>query len=190
MASKYDDEFKRQAVAAYRKQIKVSESQAAALRVVAAEFNIPVGTLRGWVKAAGDDPGPSVEIIPPSPTQNGDRSPSPHVVEIVGAPDPESLEGAYVEAVGEMNWLTDTDKALVRMGREYARQIDDVLRDPTVDKQTKTKTLYLGPHLIGTLKELGGTPGSRQELTRGGDTVGGKLAALRSVENSRGKKRA
>lgn len=179
---RYDDEFRRQAVEAFRAAREGTSSDAAALREVAASFNVPVSTLRGWVRAARGNA--SVTVIPAAAGGGVEAS----VIEIVGAPDPESLEGTYVASVAAMDWLTDTDNALVRLGLEYARQIDAVIKDPEVDPQTKTKTLYLGPHLIGTLRELGGTPGARKELTKGEENVGGKLAALRNKEG--GRKRA
>ena len=190
MAAKYDPQLKRQAVEAYHKERPGFPSDAAALRYVAAQFNVPAATLRDWVKAApADQQAPAaVVVIPAERASNKDRAGvDTHVVEIVGAPDPETLEGTFRASVAAMDWLKDTDNALVRTGLEYARQIDKVIQDPEVSATDKTKALYLGPHLINALKELGGTPGSRKDLTQGEGAIGGKLAALRAVEDKRGK---
>ena len=46
-----------------------------------------------------------------------------------------------------------------------------------------TKALYLGPHLLNTLRALGGAPAERKALGEQ-ELVGGKLAQLRSVNKS------
>jgi hypothetical protein len=58
----------------------------------------------------------------------------------------------------------------------YARRIDAAIA--TGVGQDVTKALYLGPHLLNTLRELGLTPGARKDLDIEGE-VSGKLDDLR-----------
>lgn len=63
--------------------------------------------------------------------------------------------------VGEI----DTDKfaAVIELAKSYALQIDRV---PADAGQDRTKALYLGPHLLTILKEIGLTPGAAEELEK------------------------
>lgn len=58
--------------------------------------------------------------------------------------------------------LKGADKAAVEAGRTVAKQIDHVLVHGTPHE--RTKALYLLPHLMNVLKELGATPAARGEL--------------------------
>lgn len=158
---KYDPAFKAQAVARVRAAVDEAGSVAAATRQVAEDMRLSASTLRGWVRDAP-------AVIDPAPDT-----------------DDATLEGQLDAAVRSMKWLEKSDDALVKLGRTYAAQIDRALTDPEVGTEARTKALYLGPHLLGVLRELGGTPGTRKELTRGEESVGGKLAALRAVETGR-----
>ncbi len=83
-------------------------------------------------------------------------------------------------AVNEMTWLKPSDRAAVDLAFTYAAQIDAVLE--TGDAQQIVKALYLGPHLLNTLRAIGGTPGERRVLTgQHGDLATGKLAELRAA---------
>jgi hypothetical protein len=79
-------------------------------------------------------------------------------------------------AVAAMHWLTDADTATVELARQYAARIDEALEFG--EGQEVTKALYLGPHLLHTLRELGGTPQGRATLQIETE-VKGKLAMLR-----------
>jgi hypothetical protein len=92
--------------------------------------------------------------------------------------DAASLSEAVERAVGAMTWLKPTDGAAVDLARVYAARIDEALE--TADGQEVTKALYLGPHLLNTLRALGGAPAERKALGAE-EAVGGKLAQLRSV---------
>jgi hypothetical protein len=81
-------------------------------------------------------------------------------------------------AVKAMPWLEPSDKAAVDLALVYAARIDDALEN--AEGQEVTKALYLGPHLLNTLRALGGAPAERKELGFE-QSVGGKLAALRAV---------
>lgn len=89
-----------------------------------------------------------------------------------------TLEGAVRASVAGMPWIEDTDQAAVQLALVYAQRIDAVIESG--EGQEVTKALYLGPHLLHTLRALGGTPAERRELA-GGRVVGGKLQQLRSV---------
>lgn len=86
------------------------------------------------------------------------------VVEIVKVtttptPRPRSMVDATDEAIEAMVWLTPADQSAVAMVRTYAWRIDEAAR--AGDEQEITKALYLGPHLLNGLRELGGTPAAR-----------------------------
>ena len=101
-----------------------------------------------------------------------------------------SLTSAVEAAVKAMPWITDMDRGAVTLARAYAAQIDRVLTDKMIretDPQLITKALYLGPHLLNTLRELGGTPAGRGvQMTKKEalDPVEEELAGLRSRVNA------
>lgn len=92
------------------------------------------------------------------------------------------VDGALTKSVkgsvAKMSWLADTDRAAVDLAVTYAERIDEALA--TGEGQEVTKALYLGPHLLNTLRALGGTPAERKALGAE-EAVGGKLAQLRSI---------
>lgn len=88
------------------------------------------------------------------------------------------LTSSVEAAVAEMDWLAPTDQAAVDLALTYAARIDEALA--TGEGQEVTKALYLGPHLLNTLRQLGGTPGDRALLS-GDKAPEGKLAQLRAV---------
>ena len=49
-----------------------------------------------------------------------------------------------------MSWLTSTDQAAVRLVLAYARLIDAAMKRS--EEGEVTKALYLGPHLLNTLR--------------------------------------
>ncbi|MFI5783509.1 hypothetical protein [Nocardia sp. NPDC051570] len=72
-----------------------------------------------------------------------------------------SLPESVAAAVAEMDWLTPADQASVDLALRYAMQIEAGIAR---GGQDATKALYLGPHLLRALAELGGTPGGRTAL--------------------------
>lgn len=119
------------------------------------------------------------------------------------APRPPDLRVAVREAVGAMDWLTETDRALadlaLRQAEEIEKAIDraeeyaEVARlaqgDPDVYRRLRkleamcdvTKTVgWLGPQLQGVLRDLGGTPAARAAM-RPDKPIGGRLAQLRAA---------
>lgn len=91
----------------------------------------------------------------------------------------DTLAGAVKGAIEHMPWVTDSDKGLVRLALSYAEAIDEAV---DIGGQDAVKGLYLGPHLLGALREIGGTPTSRKDLAVV-ENVKGKLQALRGGRN-------
>jgi hypothetical protein len=89
-----------------------------------------------------------------------------------------SLAESVEASVEAMVWLKPTDQAAVDLALAYAARIDAALA--TAEGQEITKALYLGPHLLNTLRALGGAPAERKALGVE-EAVGGTLARLRSV---------
>ena len=97
-----------------------------------------------------------LEVVPPFDGGAGNEE--------EGFPRDGSLRAAVEAAVDAMPWLTDVDRGAVTLARAYAAQIDRILVDPVIREERPeliTKALYLGPHLLNALKELGGTPVGR-----------------------------
>lgn len=95
---------------------------------------------------------------------------------------PESgLVAAFDEALEALN-VTNMDGAAIQTGRTVAAQIDEAIMYGT--PLERTKALYLVPHLMNVLKELGATPAARADIAAksntGGEASGGKLEALRN----------
>ena len=76
-----------------------------------------------------------------------------------------SLETSVRKSVEGMPWLGPSDAAAIDLAAAYAAQIDAAVE--TGEGQDVTKALYLGPHLLNALRELGGTPKERKALTAG-----------------------
>lgn len=102
------------------------------------------------------------------------------------APVAASLEQQVQAAIDAMTWLQPSDGGGVALALTYARRIDEALASG--EGQEVTKALYLGPHLLNTLKSLGGAPFERKELGVEG-AVGGKLAQLRAIRGGQAEKR-
>jgi hypothetical protein len=94
----------------------------------------------------------------------------------------ESLAASVLASVKGMHWLAATDQAAVDLALAYAARIDEALADG--EGQEVTKALYLGPHLLNTLRALGGAPAERKALGVE-EVVGGKLAKLRAISGGK-----
>lgn len=72
---------------------------------------------------------------------------------------------AFNETVAALSDVEAVDAALVQLGRRLAAKIDAAAGnlDPTVD----TKALYLTPHLMNVLAQLGATPAARKAVAAG-----------------------
>ena len=75
---------------------------------------------------------------------------------------------AYDEAIEALQ-LTDADKAVVAAGRRLAGRIDAA--SDSLDAVAETKALYLIPHLMTVLRELGATPAARQAVQAAGPSL-------------------
>lgn len=92
----------------------------------------------------------------------------------------ESLPASVARAVAARGReIKREDQATVDLAMRYALQIEAGI---TRGGQDATKALYLGPHLLKTLAELGCTPAGRVALASGvtGSGTEGKLAARRA----------
>lgn len=95
---------------------------------------------------------------------------------------PVTLRASVEQSIEAMPWLRDSDQAAVALALTYADQVDTAIA--TMSGQDVTKALYLGPHLLNTLRALGGAPAERKMLADG-EPVGGRLAALRAVHGGK-----
>lgn len=79
--------------------------------------------------------------------------------------------------------LTKADGALIELGRKIAARIDAA--SGSFDPIAETKAMYLSPHLVTVLRELGATPAVRAQNNQGGrEEKGGKLASLRALRDA------
>lgn len=85
---------------------------------------------------------------------------------------PQGVSGAVQGAVDAMTWLGPSDRGMVALALEYARQIDAAESEKAVG--------WLGPHLANVLRALGGAPAERKALGIE-EPIRGKLAALRAA---------
>lgn len=72
--------------------------------------------------------------------------------------DGAAITASYEKTVMALDTATE-DAAVIASGRAIARQIDYALQHGT--GQEVTKALYLVPHLMNVLRELGATPAAR-----------------------------
>lgn len=75
--------------------------------------------------------------------------------------DGEAITSNYEATVAALD-TTEVDAAAIASGRAIARQIDYSLQHGT--GQEVTKALYLVPHLMNVLRELGATPAARGNI--------------------------
>lgn len=81
---------------------------------------------------------------------------------LVGAPEAERRMRRAFEASLESLTLEPTDQALVESGRLLCDQLDATAASG--DAATAQKTLYLIPHLVNVLRDLGATPAAREAV--------------------------
>lgn len=97
---------------------------------------------------------------------------------LAGAPPTSVMVNAYERTIESLT-TTGADVALIAAGRRIAERIDAAAG--TLDAVAETKALYLMPHLMNVLRELGATPAARASVknAKEGDG-GGKLQDLRA----------
>jgi hypothetical protein len=79
-----------------------------------------------------------------------------------------------------MPWLSPADRGAVDLAKAYASAIDDLVA--TGQPDLIGKAMYLGPHLLGVLSSLGGTPSGRKALELK-EEARGKLASIRDLRD-------
>lgn len=80
---------------------------------------------------------------------------------------PGPLEQALRKSVEGASWLQGTDGAAVELAAMYAQRIDQGTREfrlGEIDSSSYNKVLYLGPHLLNTLKAVGLSPEDRMKI--------------------------
>jgi len=95
-----------------------------------------------------------------------------------------NLVDAYDQTVDASDLVEDVDSALVASGRTMAKRIQDAVDEG--EGQEVTKALYLTPHLMNILREMGATPKSRADMKgddkKAGDSDGkSSLGKFRSI---------
>lgn len=86
-------------------------------------------------------------------------------------------------AIGAMPWLTPADQATVDLALRYANQIEEAAENGSPAQRDKMLG-WLGPHLSGLLKTLGGTPAERRALNVETAPVKSRLAELRELRGA------
>ncbi|KAA8723003.1 terminase small subunit [Corynebacterium phocae] len=104
--------------------------------------------------------------------------------------DDNSLAASVARSVAARGQdIRPEDEAVIDLAMRYGHQIDSGI---AAGGQSATKALYLGPHLLKTLNELGCTPAARNpraaETDDGGvaPEVANELAARRKRYRGRG----
>ena len=91
---------------------------------------------------------------------------------------PATLRETVDAAVDAMDWLNESDQGAAALARAQASAIDAA-------EDRGYAVAKVGPQLLATLSELGGTPGSRKALGVEAK-VKGKLAQLREARGRAG----
>lgn len=77
------------------------------------------------------------------------------------------LESALRSSIEHAPWLSPSDSGAVELAAAYARRIDQGTREflsGEIESSEFNKVLYLGPHLLNTLKSIGLAPEERQKI--------------------------
>jgi hypothetical protein len=100
---------------------------------------------------------------------------------MLGAPASTAMVEAFDRSIESLTILP-ADQALVESGRRIAARIDSATGsfDPTAE----TKAMYLVPHLMNVLRELGATPAARAAVKTAKGEQGGKLQQLRALRQA------
>lgn len=83
----------------------------------------------------------------------------------VSSPGP--LEAALAGAVAAATWLVASDMGAVELAAVYARRIDKGTLEflaGEIDSTDYNKVLYLGPHVLNTMKAIGLSPAERVKI--------------------------
>ena len=93
-----------------------------------------------------------------------------------------NLVTAVRSSTRNMTWLAESDRAAVDLAIRYARRSRRAANG--TDDQAQKALGWLGPHLLNTLKSIGGTPADRAALGVEAEAKGrlAEIRALRSVQ--------
>ncbi|PPG29654.1 hypothetical protein [Pseudoclavibacter sp. RFBB5] len=104
-----------------------------------------------WVKATKGDPAAIDRVLRLAEMRM-------RIAGVAGADETPMLD-AFETTLTALN-VTDQHKGLVALGRSIASQIDAAKQ--SMDATALTKALYLGPHLMSVMRELGVSPATRK----------------------------
>ena len=90
-----------------------------------------------------------------------------------------NLATSVRRSVQKMTWLDESDNAAVDLAIRYATAIEHIAKTGS-DAEAQKALGWLGPHLLNTLKSLGGTPGERRALGAESEAKG-RLAEIRAL---------
>ena len=93
-----------------------------------------------------------------------------------------NLVASLRKSVRNMTWLEDSDQAAVDLALRYATAIEDAAENGTRDQAQKALG-WLGPHLLNTIKSVGGTPAERRAIGVESQAKG-RLAEIRALRSS------
>ncbi|MEH0147450.1 hypothetical protein V6D40_07235 [Corynebacterium sp. Q4381] len=98
------------------------------------------------------------------------------------------LEQAFLDSLAALDEQPPAEYGgVVALGRAYAENIDE---SRSTDTETATKSLYLGPHLLGVMKLLGLAPTEAPETAgtkKGGTTSPDVIDIMRRMSRETAK---
>lgn len=103
------------------------------------------------------------------------------------------LESVVVASMAGSSWIEPSDSAAIELARTYARRIDKASAEFESGDLSSTdynKVLYLGPHLLNTLKALGGAPEERAKLVEALKPTTEEVDEVSAIRNKRRKRAA
>ena len=93
-----------------------------------------------------------------------------------------NLTTSVRRAVKSMSWLEDSDAAAVDLALKQAQAIENAAKFGD-DEMALRVVARVGPHLLETLKALGGTPADRRALGVESQAKG-RLAEIRALRSA------
>lgn len=107
-------------------------------------------------------------------------------VRLAGVPATSAMLESFEATLAALE-VRDVDASVIEAGRRIAMSIDAAAG--TGDRVAETKALYLIPHLMNVLRELGATPAAREELSAAAAAVPGGGTGQNELEAFKNKKR-
>ena len=103
---------------------------------------------------------------------------------------PGPLERSLRSSVESATWLKSSDGAAIELAAMYAQRLDQGAREfrlGEIDSSAYNKVLYLGPHLLNTLKAIGLSPEERMKIMLASEPVK-EADAVDDLKNRRRKR--